>query len=385
MNGSVVKKAGNWYVIIERRDPATAEHLRKWHSGFRTKRSAEAARAELVSAANRGEYVASSKQALGNYLTDVWLPTIRGSVRGTTYARYEGIVRTQIMPRIGSSPLQELEAPSVNLLYQELLHSGRVDGSGGFAPNSVRNIHVVLHKSLADAVRWGILRRNPADYADPPRPRQMSEMSVWSADQVRQFLAATQGTRLHAVWALAVLTGLRRGELLGLRWSDVNLSERFLSVRRAVASANYAVTVSEPKTRRGARRVELDDWTIETLSAHRRRQSAEKLALGPAYEDSDWVFATENGSLTHPDRLSKMFQDRVKASGLPRIRLHDLRHTHATLALEAGSHPKVVSERLGHATVAITLDLYSHVSPSLQRDVAELVSNAVRSNAVENR
>lgn len=241
------------------------------------------------------------------------------------------------------------------------------------------HIHATLHRALRDAVRWGRLTRNPAEYAVPPRASALrsSELKTWSAEQLADFLEHVRPDRLYAAWVLAATTGLRRGELLGLHWSDIDLDEARLSVRRSLVSVGYAVRISEPKTRRGRRQIALDKTTVSALLGHRRRQMQERLSWGPAWVDSGFVFTKEDGTPLHPDRFTKLFAQRVKSSGLPRIRLHDLRHTHATLALQAGRHPKVVSERLGHANVSITLDVYRDVIPAMQKEAADLVAELV--------
>lgn len=200
-------------------------------------------------------------------------------------------------------------------------------------------------------------------------------MRTWTSEELKQFLRFVDGDRLMAAWMLASTTGLRRGEVLGLRWQDVDLDAARASVRQTLVSVAYEIRLSTPKTARGRRSVALDTRTVAALRAHKKRQAAERLAWGEAYETTGLVFTREKGAAIHPDRFTQMFDKHVRQSGLSRIRLHDLRHTHATLALAAGVHPKVVSERLGHATVAFTLDVYSHAIPALQEDAAERIAD----------
>jgi integrase len=203
-------------------------------------------------------------------------------------------------------------------------------------------------------------------------------MRTWTPDELRSFLEYVAHDPYYAAWVLAASTGMRRGEVLGLRWQDIDFDRRRLAIRQTIISIDYRVEVSEPKTARGRRSVALDSGTVTALRGHRAAQNQEKLKLGEAYQDMGLVFCRADGGPVHPDRFTQMFDKHVKESGLPRIRLHDLRHTHATLALAAGIHPKVVSERLGHSTVAFTMDVYSHAIPSMEAEAAETIANLVR-------
>ncbi len=200
---------------------------------------------------------------------------------------------------------------------------------------------------------------------------------AWTNLELRQFLETVKNDRLYPLWLTLAMTGLRRGEALALRWTDLDLERARLSVRRSLVPINGTVEVHEPKTSRGRRLVALDPFTVSVLRAWSRRQKEERLEWGPAWTDSGLVFTRPDGKLIHPERVSKAFRAAVKKTGLPPIHLHDLRHTHATLALAAGVHPKVVSDRLGHATVAITLDIYSHAIPALAEEAAATVAALV--------
>jgi integrase len=202
-------------------------------------------------------------------------------------------------------------------------------------------------------------------------------MKTWSADELRTFLEHVRHDQLYALWLLAATTGARRGELAGLRWDAVDLEMKRVSIRRTLISVGYRIEWSEPKTEKGRRSIALDPATAEALRVHRMRQLEERALLGPDYADDNLVFAREGGTPLHPDRISTMFEQHVSVAKLPRIRFHDLRHTHATLALQAGVHPKIVSERLGHADVGLTLNVYSHAIPALEETAAALVADLV--------
>jgi len=352
-----------------------AVHRRqKWHSGYHTKKEAERARVDLLAKLDRGEYVEPTRQTMGGFMTS-WLESVATTVRPATVASYRRIVSSAVVPRIGSVPLQKLRAPDLNRLYAELLASGG-RRRHGLSAKSVRNVHIVVHRALADAVRWGDLSRNPADNADAPQV-QRKEMRTWSAGETRTFLDSVTDDPVRAAWVLVATTGARRGEVLGLRWGDLDLDNGRAAVVQQLTTVNNQLVFVPPKTAKGRRSLALDRYTVDVLREHRKRQLEQRMALGSGWPGHDLVFTRPDGEPVHPDSFTRWFVQRARAAGLPVIRVHDLRHGWATLALEAGVHPKVVSEQLGHSTVAITLDLYSHVSPTMAADAVERVSGAV--------
>jgi integrase len=381
MRGAVVQKpkgTGRWYVVLDHDRDGTGRRRQKWHSGFRTKREAEKGLTALLAAQDTGTYVAPQKITLGEYLADRWLPAIEATVRVTTFAGYRAHVRVYVNPVLGSIPLQSVTTDQLSTFYLKLQRSGGRDGTA-LAPATVRRVHATLHRAFRDAMSWGYLNRNPAALAIKPRQRSAGsvEIRTWTADELRRFLDHVRDDRLFAAWRLAASTGMRRGELLGLRWQDVDLDTGRVSVRQTLTTVSNEVAFSEPKTARGKRSIALDGVTINALRTWRARQAEERLAFGPGWHDTGLVFSREDGSLIHPDTFSFWFDRQVRVADVPRIRFHDLRHTHATLALQAGVPAKVVSERLGHATVAFTLDVYSHVIPALQEDAAERIAALV--------
>lgn len=372
MRGSIVKRGKTYsYVLYLGRDDAGSKR-QKWVGGFRTKREAEAALTEALERRRTGMWGDPGRQTVGEYL-HTWLTSTKPSLRATTAASYEATLTGWVIPRVGSLRLAALTPARLGALYGELLSSGRRDGAGGLSARSVRYAHSILSHALKDAVAWGLLPRNPASLVDIPR-QQSREMSVWRHEDVRRFLSHVADDRLYAMWALLVTTGLRRGEVIGLRWGDIDVERGTLAVRRALVAVGYAVHVSEPKTARGRRMMAIDPLTLAALELRRDAQAVEKRVARELWEATGYVFTDELGRAIHPQRVSVLFRNIVREAELPPIRLHDLRHTAATLALTAGIHPKVVAERLGHSAVGITLDTYSHVVGELQADAAARVA-----------
>ncbi len=374
MNAAIIKRGNRYAVRLDLGRGPDGKRTFKYHSGYPTKRAAQQARTELLGALDHNSYVAPDKTTVADYLRGQWLPGVQTRLRPGTWVEYRSKAETHLIPAIGQVPLQQLTTAMLNALYQQLLASGT-------GPRTVQYVHATIRKALNDAVRWGLLVRNPAHHASAPRPRS-AEMRIWTADELRQFLACVHGDRLYAAWHLAALTGMRRGEVLGLRWADLDLDSGWLSVRQTLVVVDNHPQVSEPKTARSRRRIALDPDTIAALRAHHTAQAAERLAAGPAWPNHDLVFTRQDGDPLHPEYVRRRFDRRVARADLPRIRFHDLRHTHATLALQAGVHPKVVSERLGHTTVAMTLDVYSHAIPALQEDAAVAVADLITDTLV---
>jgi integrase len=379
MQGSFTRKRGNTWTTYFYVSGSEGERRQRSKGGFATKRDAQTYLEKTVHTVHTGEYVEPARMTLAEYLLERWLPAIETSIRPSTFDSYTRQLKLHVIPYLGRVQLQQLSVDHLDRLYAELIKHGREDGKGGLSPKTIHYLHTTLHKALRDAVRKQLLNRNVADAADPPRTSQAGnhEMQTWNPEQVRTFLAALRGHRLEAAYLLAVTTGMRRGEVLGLRWRDIDFKQARLAVRQTLGHVNYKLTFGAPKTMRSRRTISLDPATLAALSNHRARQRAERTALGAAYSDQDLVFAKIDGSPTHPDYFSQCFDRTVAKLPVPRIRLHDLRHTHATLGLRAGVPAKIMSERLGHANVGFTLDVYTHVIPGHDQDAANQVAGLI--------
>ena len=307
------------------------------------------------------------EEYLNRWLTD----SLRGTVRASTCERHEINVRVHVNPVLGRVRLKYLTPAHVRMLHREKLDAE-------LAPATVRKIHSTLHKALSQAVSDGLVPRNAADVRAPrPAPKEMRPLTEAEA---RLFLeiAKAAGDRFEALYVLALTTGLRRGELLGLRWDDADLERGTLRVGRSLVREGGRHTVGETKTRRGRRQVNLTPRTVSALKVHRKRQLEEGMTLGEIYEDRGLIFSSSVGTPVNPENLvNRSFKPLLKKAGLPEIRFHNLRHTCATLLLGRGVHPKLVQELLGHATIAMTLDTYSHYLPSMGDQAAGAMGDAL--------
>jgi len=368
MRGTVFKRKGRktWSVIVDLDRDQSGKRKQEWHNGYRTKREAERALTEIMGRIDRSEHVSPSRLTVERFLCDEWLLNVKTTVRPSTFAVYQAIINGHVLPYIGDRPLQQLKPADLSALYAQLTERG-------LAAKTVRNVHSLTRSALKEAVTLGYVTRNVASFAKPPRVPQ-TEMRTWNAGELRSFFDHASDDRFSPAWLLLATTGMRRGEVLGLHWRDVSLDHARLSVRQALVLVGNEPTLQEPKTTKGRRSIPLPPETVASLRAHRKQQLTEKMSLGPDYLESDLVFRREDGTLVHPSTLSRRFGKLVRQTQLPEIRLHDLRHTFATLALQAGVPVKVVSEILGHASVTITYDTYSHVIPGMMEDATSKVA-----------
>jgi integrase len=309
---------------------------------------------------------------VGDYL-DRWLSdAVRGTVRESTYSRDKYLVTNHVKPSIG-----RLKLKNVNALHLQRLYRDRLDQ--GLSGSTVQKIHHVLHKALRQAVSWDLIPRNPADAVKAPTPSS-KEMQPLDAEQARALLEAARGDRLEALYVLAVHTGMRRGELLGLKWGDVDLNSATVRVRRSLTRTDNGrrLALGDTKNKKSRRTVQLTPRAVEALKRHWARQAEEKLKVGDLYGDQNLVFAGQGGGFINPSNLrQRSFRPLLERAGLPQITFHDLRHTCASLLFQRNVHPKFVQELLGHASVAITLDTYSHLLPGMGSEAADAMGKVL--------
>jgi integrase len=343
--GKVIGYRGSYY---------TSDGKRRYVSAKR-KSEAEKLLREAMTDADRGLVFESGTLTLGDYL-DKWLPNIKDTVRQRTWERYEQLVRVHIKPALGHVKLKELTRAHVKGLYSKK--------RGCVSPRTVQYIHTTLHKALKEAVADNLVPRNVAEGIKPAKSKQ-KEITPLTPEQAKVFFEAARGDRYEALYVLAVYYGLRQGELLGLKWADIDLDAGTLQVRRTMSETRTGRVEEETKSGKG-RRIDLSRTVIEALRSHRRRQQEEINGANGAYQNQDLVFASTVGTPTNSKNLYYLsFKPILKCAGLPNIVFHGLRHTCATIRSMKGQHLKQVQELLGHSSVAVTLDIYSHVIPGM--------------------
>lgn len=389
MAGHVYRAPGErgWRVQVDLgRDPATGRRIRVRLPGrgrppYATKREAEAAASAIAIERAAGRVADSRFEALEGFLVGRWLPAreARG-LRPSTIASYRWVVEHLVSPELGGIRLGDLRAHHV---VDALTRIAATPGRGG-RPRSQRTVqlaHRVLAMALADAVRWGVIATNPAEAAGADLPRRdraaRTQPRTWEPTELAEFLRSTSQDRLAALWVLAATTGMRRGELCGLRWDDVDLDAGVLTVRRARIVVDGQAVEGAPKTNAGVRTVVLDPGTVAALSTHRRRMAEERLAMVDPPGCSPYVFHDERGRPLWPEAVTKRFRRLVTVAGVPSIRFHDLRHTAATIALAAGVPVEVIAARLGHSSSSVTRDIYLHRSEVLDRDAAARIGSMI--------
>ncbi|MBA7572721.1 Tyrosine recombinase XerC [subsurface metagenome] len=385
MRGSIRQRSkGSWETCIDvGRDPVTGHRLRHFETVQGSKSQAQRRLHELLHSLEQGAYIKPSQLTVAQFLEEWLRDYARSNTAPRTCERYEGIVREHLIPALGSIPLVALQPQHIQKYYAQALESGRRDGKGGLSPLTVHKHHRILFESLRYGMRQGILIRNPAEAVTPPHG-QSKEFTMLGANQLQLILDAARGTPYYALLFTKAYTGLRRGELLGLRWGDVDLDKSTLSVVQTLQQLRSGEYVfRKPKSKRGRRQIALSPSLAIMLWEHRVKQEHARQLLGKPLMPTDLVFSHPDGRPFRPNTVTRAFQEITRPLGLKGVRLHDLRHAHATILLQQGIHPKIVQERLGHSSVATTLDIYSHVLPGLQEAAARRFDEGLESALAE--
>jgi integrase len=357
-------------------DPVTGRRITKYKTVHGAKRDAQRELRAILTAIDGGTYADPSKLTVAEWLRQ-WLDEAQHSAARKTLERYREIVERHLVPALGAIALTKLQAILIQHYYVEALASGRRDGTGGLSARTVNHHDRVLNVAMKRARALRLIPTNPVEDVSRPRVEQ-HEMQVLEPAECTALLAAARDSRIFPIIVLTLGTGLRRGEVLGLRWSDIDLARGILIVQQSLEQTRAGLAFKTPKTRKSRRTIALSPTLVEVLQAHRAKQAAERLALGMSRAPDGLTFTRLDGDPIWPDALTKEFGRIVRRANVRRITFHGLRHTHATDLLRAGVHPKIASERLGHSTVGITLDTYSHATPSLQEDAAMRIDAALR-------
>lgn len=366
-DGAVYKTADGWRGVVDL-GWSGAKRKRKYVRG-RTQREVLTKMRPLVEAARSGSLRTTRSPRLDEWMATYLDEVAASKVRPSTLSRYRQEVRLYISPALGRIPLQQIDPQHIAKFYREQLQH--------LSPGSVRRLHALLRRSFTVAVRWGLVTSNPVILVDPPSPQQQP-VDWLRLHEVRRLLNAAAQTPLHARWLLAATLGPRQGEALGLLWDDIDFVRRQIHVRRALQRrSDGALVLVELKTARSRRTIPMSPRTVRTLAKHRRRQDAARMAAGDEWHEHGLVFTTRTGGPISPRNDHRAFQRLLTRAGLRRVRLHDLRHTAASLMLQLGVHPRVVMEILGHSQISLTMNTYSHVVPESVRQATDTVEEAL--------
>jgi integrase len=388
MKGHITKRKGvrgvSYRVRIEL--PRDADGKRRSRSyTYSTRKEAERELARLLRELDTGQFADPARLTVGEYLKRWLSDAAKPTVSRATYSRYELVLRLHVIPQLGSLPLAKLRPLHLQRLYRGLQDHG-------MSPAGVHRVHAAVHVALGQAVKWQMLAYNVASAVTLPKVER-HEIRALTQDETARLLRAAQlpdaqkRTRMFAPLALATATGMRSGEVLGLRWQDVDLDGGALSVVQALREDGQGLYLTQPKTTKGRRRIALPPFAVQVLRAHRAAQDEERLRVGTEWKGGDFVFAAVGGGPWAPSNFARAFRtvlartagEDARGHDMPalKLRFHDLRHTHASQLMRAGVHPKIVQERLGHASIGITMDLYSHVAAGMQEEAADRWNEAM--------
>lgn len=366
MNGSVFKRGSSWYYKVTiGKDPQTGKRLQKSKGGFKTKKDCQVALAEIITHVDKGTYVESSEMLIKDYL-DYWLDTYcKTNLAPSSYKRYKELCQ-HVKNHIGMLKISALNTMHVQKFYNDLVCNSTLSNS------TIVKVHRVLNLAFKHAVEWKLIPHSPIGYAKPPKASKC-EMKIWDEFEVSLFLSKIKDSNIYIPCMLALETGMREGEICALKWDDVDFQNNYIRVNKTLSKIDGEMIIKQPKTQRSNRTIAIMEKTAQELKKLRKLQLEMRLKTGINYEYvCCWL---EDGRPYLPNYITKNFIKFINDNNFSKIRFHDLRHTHATLLLKAGVNPKIVSERLGHSSVSITLDIYSHVLPNMQKEAVRQLEN----------
>ncbi|MGM0807572.1 MAG: tyrosine-type recombinase/integrase [Bacillota bacterium] len=365
-------KGYSWsYTIDLGKDPHTGKRRQKTKRGFSTKGEAQSAAALLTTQLQSGEYIEPNKTNFKDFFEDFIENHYKPKVAPSTSLRAEVVLRNHIAPSLGNIQIQNLKAVHLDKFYSEKLKEG-------LAHSYIRMMHDLISMTLDKAVLWEMIPKNVAKNAEPPK-RKKSKFDVWTLSELETFLEGIKHIRYYQLYLLAAHTGMRKGEVIAIRWKDLDLEKGYVRVSRTFTFDNFKPTFTTPKTESSIRNIKLPESVLKEMKAYRIRKKEECLSLGVPFNEDDLIFTTRTGNPVMPSQVQKDFDKWIKKLELSPIRFHDLRHSHATiLILELNVNIKAVSERLGHSNIKMTLDTYSHVLPQTEESLAETLDAAIQ-------
>ena len=384
MKGHIAKKKTGentfrYYPVIDTVDE-NGKRKRKWLQGFRTKKEAQAHLNEKLAEIQKGQFVDPTKMTVSQFL-DYWMENfVATSCTPLTHEKYKYDVDAYFKPFLGHYQIGQLQPAHIQKYYADMLKSGNIRKGGGLSKITVENHHRLLRSAFNKAVIWQMIGKNPFDSVQKPKPEH-KEMNILTFEQVNALLDAMGKSQYYGIVFMAIYTGMRKGEILGLRWKDVNLEAGTIKVTQTLQRViGKGLVYGEPKTGSSRRTIHVSLSVVELLKEIKVRQTENKLQYGPEYQDHGLVFCQKIGKPIDQQQMRKTYKAALRRAGLPDIRFHDLRHTHASLLLSEGSTPlKVVQERLGHSRPSITADVYSHALPHMQKEAANLFEEKLTS------
>lgn len=364
MRGSIQKRGNKYSFVIDiGRDPVTKKRRQKRVSGFKTKKEAQKALTEMLAELNKGTYVEPTNLKLADYLKD-WLKFKEKRIGHGTYLNYKGYIENHVNPALGHIKVAELTPRQVEEFYDSLLDNDVL------SPQSIMHIHRMLSNAIGRGATIGEIPRNIMKAVEPVKvPRK--EMKYWDIETLNQFLQETKHEFFYIAWYIAAFTGMRQGEVLGLKWDSVDFDNKTIYVRRALKRENGEYVLKDLKNNPSYRSIAISDSDVFALKVHKKKQEKIKLLSGKDYDDQGFVIAGKTGNFVLPTNLGRAFRRCLEYAGVKKIRFHDLRHTHASMLFALNVHPKIVQERLGHSSIQTTLDRYSHMIPNMQEAVAK--------------
>lgn len=363
MRGHIAKKGNRYYIVVDIGDETRKQ---KWISGFRTRKEAEKELPRILNELNDGTYIEPSKQKYKDFIDD-WLENRKSKISKNTYQTYKYLINAHVKPQLGKFRLDKLNSLAIDNFYTVLEKQGKSSAT-------IKKIHSIIRASLEYALQYQLIKRNPASVVKPPAVKH-KDIVVWDETEVIKFLDFVKDEWDYIVYHLALYTGMRKGEILGLKWKDIDFINNKIRVMRSYSKTGF----SEGKTKNSRRVIDIDEDTIEYLIKRKKEVSKDKLKMGPDYNDLDLVICRPTGEPVDVRNVNRRFDKLIeRCEGLPRIRFHDMRHTHATLLLKMGVPVKVVAERLGHGSIEMTLNTYAHLLPSMQLEAVQIFSKNMK-------